>query len=205
MVLGITGKYCAGKSTVAAIVEARGFFQIEVDQLGHVALERRKEQVTGRFGRSVLEGGGRDLAAAIDRRALGAIVFNDEAARRDLEAIVHPQMVLMVEELIAAHPDRDIIINAAILYRMKLDRLCDALLWVDAPTLIRVYRAIRRDHLSLRQVMNRFRSQTDMNGRPAQFSSRNVDTKRVMNTCGLNRLTRDVERILISYRAGVSE
>jgi len=205
MVLGITGKYCAGKSTVAAIVETHGFFQIEVDHLGHIALERQKRQIISRFGPAVLEGGGEEPSGAIDRRALGEIVFNDEAARRDLEAIVHPQMVLMVEELIDAHPDEDIIINAAILYRMKLDRLCDLLLWVDAPALIRLYRAIRRDHLSLRQVVSRFRSQADMNGRPAQFSSRNVDTRTVMNACGLSRLTHDVERILAAYRNGVSE
>ena len=191
MVLGITGKYCAGKSTVAALFAERGFLHIEVDHLGHEALEHRRDEVAARFGSGVVGPDG-----SIDRRALGRIVFSDSTALRDLESIVHPEMVRIVGERISADPDGRLIVNAALLFRMKLDALCDSIVWVDAPLPVRVFRAMRRDGLGLLAIATRMRSQADVALVASQHSSPGVDIMRVTNACGRRRLTRNVERIV---------
>ncbi len=92
IVVGITGKYCAGKNTAADILKEAGYEGIDVDALGHDALRREDERIIERFGSQVAGGGGE-----IDRRRLGRIVFSDSAALKDLESIVHPGMVAAVE------------------------------------------------------------------------------------------------------------
>jgi dephospho-CoA kinase len=191
MVVGITGKYCAGKSTVASAIEQHGFLQIEVDHLGHEALELSREAVAARFGPEVTGPDGR-----IDRQALGTVVFRDSVALRDLEAIVHPQMVEMVEAIIAQNKEQDIIVNAALLYRMKLERLCDLIVWVDAPLIVRLYRAMKRDRIGLLAVFGRMKNQSDVVRGAAQHSTQDVDIMRVMNACGRRRLAQNVNRLL---------
>ncbi len=191
MVVGITGKYCAGKSTVASAIEQHGFLQIEVDHLGHEALELSRETVAARFGPEVTGPDGR-----IDRQALGTVVFRDSVALRDLEAIVHPQMVEMVEAIIAQNKEQDIIVNAALLYRMKLERLCDLIVWVDAPLIVRLYRAMKRDRIGLLAVFGRMKNQSDVVRGAAQHSTQDVDIMRVMNACGRRRLAQNVNRLL---------
>ena len=69
IIAGLTGKYCAGKNTVAAMFEKRGFIHIDVDSLGHAALPEIKNEVVSHFGIEILD---RD---EIDRKKLGSIVF----------------------------------------------------------------------------------------------------------------------------------
>lgn len=87
--IGLTGNIACGKSTVLATLRELGAQVIDADAVTH-ALQRPGEpvyaQIVAEFGPGVLaEPGG-----PIDRRALGAIVFNDPAALRRLEQIVHP-------------------------------------------------------------------------------------------------------------------
>jgi dephospho-CoA kinase len=80
----------------------------------------------------------------IDRKALGAIVFADGSARRDLEAILHPRMRATFERAIDRTIRRGghkaIILDAALLYEAGWDELCDLVVFVDAPTSQRVDR-----------------------------------------------------------------
>jgi dephospho-CoA kinase len=185
MVVGISGKYCAGKSTVADLLETEwGFRQIDVDKLGHEALTRRTADVVDRFGSRVL------VDDKIDRRRLGSIVFGNPSALRDLESIVHPEMVEMVETAIKEDRDRDIAINAAILFKMGLDRLCDMVFWVEAPLLTRFRRARERDHLPVLQILKRFYVQRAMKPQP---SSSDVDIHTVRNSGDLGGLKRRIQ------------
>jgi hypothetical protein len=68
MLIGISGKYCAGKNAVAAILEKRGFFLIDADKLGHEALSRKKGRIVERFGKGILRPDG-----SVDRKRLGAM------------------------------------------------------------------------------------------------------------------------------------
>lgn len=144
-VIGLTGAIGGGKSAAAAILAARGALVIDADAVGHEVLRRPEivRRVVARFGPEIAAGDGR-----IDRRALGLVVFADPGALRDLEAIVHPEMVAEFDRRVAEARRRGeaptIVLDAAILLEAGWDRLCDATLFVDAPRDVRLDR-LRRD------------------------------------------------------------
>jgi dephospho-CoA kinase len=86
--VALTGGIATGKSYVLARLRAHGVPCLDADALAHgvtAAGTEATEAIARRFGSDVL-----DSSGAVDRRKLGAIVFADASARRDLEAIVHP-------------------------------------------------------------------------------------------------------------------
>lgn len=158
MVLGLTGGYCAGKNAVASMLEERGFLCIDIDKLGHEALslEESMEAIAWRFGPSVLRADG-----SLDRKALGALVFDDEEGLADLEAIVHPAVYRLLRPRLdaALEAGREVCVNAALLYRMPDVSRCDAIIEVDAPLRVRVARGEARDGISAREIKARIRRQ----------------------------------------------
>lgn len=99
-VIGLTGGIAAGKSTVAARLAELGAEVIDADQLARAAVEPGTPglaAVVDRFGPGVLDANG-----ALDRPALGALIFGDAAARADLNAIVHPEVHRLYRERLAA-------------------------------------------------------------------------------------------------------
>ena len=94
--VALTGGIATGKSYVRARVAAHGVPTVDADALVHDLLAAGTEataEVARRFGERVLGEGG-----AVDRRALAAMVFEDAAARRDLEAILHPRVYARIDE-----------------------------------------------------------------------------------------------------------
>ena len=179
MVVGVAGKYCAGKSTVAEVLAESGYAVIDVDGLGHEALTRRIADVRRTFGDEYIDSDG-----AVDRRKLGGLVFRDHEAMRDLERIVHPEMVQMVRERLAAATGH-VVVNAALLFPMGIDALCDIALWVRAPLFTRLLRACRRDRLPLTDILRRFWTQRELSPQP---SRPDVDIHTVENRGRLDRL-----------------
>jgi dephospho-CoA kinase len=146
-VLGLIGAIGGGKSHVAALLAERGAFVLDADAVGHALLTQRpvRDQVIARFGSTIVgPDDGPDGSATIDRRALGAIVFADPAARRDLEAIVHPRMRKTFERAIARALRRGqasaVVLDAAILLEAGWDSLCDRIVYVDASRAVRLER-----------------------------------------------------------------
>lgn len=184
MVVGVTGKYCAGKNLVSEILVSQGFRPIDVDRVGHRALAVKKNEVVEAFGSVVL-----GSAGEIDRRRLGEIVFGDRRELERLEAITHPAMVAEVAQTVEGGKGEDFVINAAILFRMGLHSLCDSVLWIDAPIVRRLRRAIRRDRLSLLEVLKRIWAQRKLSPQP--FRNR-VDIYKVRNSGNREKLEASV-------------
>lgn len=186
MVLGISGTYCSGKSEVGRILKSTyGFEEIDVDSVGHEALRRRREAVTAAFGKQILTADGE-----VDRRTLGSVVFSNAEHLARLESILHPEMVRVVSERVPRSEGRRTLINAALLVHMGLDTLCDSVLRVDAPVIVRMLRARRRDHLGWKEIIARIRRQ-----RHVKFSSEHVDTYTVWNWKGKVWLERRVKAL----------
>jgi dephospho-CoA kinase len=186
MIVGLTGKYCAGKDRVARIFAAQGFRVIDVDALGHDALAARSGQIIETFGRSLATDDG-----GVNRRALGRIVFGNPAAMARLEAILHPAMVQRVKEIIA-EGGSDVVVNAAILHHMGLHVLCRAVVCVKAPLPARLVRAMRRDSLPLRDALARITAQK---GICPQLNDPAVDTYSVQNMGSARSLEARVARL----------
>jgi dephospho-CoA kinase len=88
LLVGLTGGIGAGKSTVAELLAARGAVVIDADQAARAVVEPGRpalKKLVERFGEGILDADGR-----LERSALAKLVFGDDEARRELEAITHP-------------------------------------------------------------------------------------------------------------------
>ena len=193
MIIGLTGKYCAGKNSAAAVFEEKGFIHIDVDRLGHSALPAVKDAVVAHFGTDILDGD------EINRKKLGEIVFSDENEKKALEKIIHPVMTDMVRDRIASEEGSDILLNAAILHHMGLDKLCSAVVWVDAPLIARIRRALKRDGISLKEVFKRIKTQNNLN---TNLMKKNTDTYIIRNGGDLKKISESVEILIEKLKEG---
>jgi dephospho-CoA kinase len=109
LMVGLTGGIGAGKSEVARRLAELGAVLIDADALAREVVAPGSEglaEVREAFGDGVLGPDG-----ALDRPALGRIVFGDDALRRRLEAIIHPRVRARAGEIIAAARPESIIVN----------------------------------------------------------------------------------------------
>ncbi len=188
MVLGITGKYCSGKNTVSRIFVSHGWYEIDVDRLGYRALKEKTVEVVSLFGKDILDNNGE-----IDRKKLGDIVFNSRKALAALESIIHPVMVDLCKKEIQECGNCSIVINAAILHKMGLNRLCDAVLWVESPFLRRMGRALVRDSHSVCHILKRMAAQRKLD---AKYYHEVVDSYTIWNGSSVHILETDVVKII---------
>lgn len=130
--VGLTGGIGSGKSVVSALLAERGAVVIDADQLAREVVEPGTpglESIVRHFGDGVLTESG-----ALDRPALGTIVFGDDEARRALEAITHPLVRGRAAELErAAGPDAIVVHDNPLLVEMGQDRDCDVVVVIDVP------------------------------------------------------------------------
>ena len=111
--LALTGGIGSGKSTVAQFFAERGATIIDADAISRQLMEPGQQvlaHVVETFGDHLLDETGR-----LDRQALAAVVFNDDTAREQLNAIVHPavraESSRQREAALAADPDHAVIIH----------------------------------------------------------------------------------------------
>lgn len=142
--IGLTGPIGCGKSTVARMLGELGGAVIDADVLARKATENRAPTLPGiraRFGDGVFAEDG-----ALDRAALAAIVFEDDAALRDLEAIVHPEVRRLVEQELAGAASEApfTVIEAIKLIEGGLADRCDEVWIVDCDPTTQRERLIAR-------------------------------------------------------------
>jgi dephospho-CoA kinase len=143
LLVGLTGGIGSGKSTVASMLEELGAVVFDADVLAREAVAPGTpghDQVVERFGPNVLLPGG-DL----DREALASIVFADPAARRDLEAIVHPEVRRVFAEGCERYDGTDavVVFSAPLLVETGMHTAFDVLVVVSAPVETQVERLMR--------------------------------------------------------------
>jgi dephospho-CoA kinase len=139
--VGLTGGVASGKSSVSAVLAELGAVVIDADQLAREVVAPGSEglaEVVAAFGTGVLTPEGE-----LDRAALGAIVFADEARRRVLEAIVHPRVRARGAELEAAAPPGALVVHdIPPLAETGQAGAFDAVVVVDAPAELQVERMV---------------------------------------------------------------
>ena len=140
--VGLTGGIGSGKSTVSALLADRGAVIIDYDLLAREAVEVDTPALAAimeRFGSGVLLPDG-----SLDRPALGAVVFGDDAARRDLEAITHPAIGELAWARDEAAPAGSIVVHDhPLLVETGLASLMDVVVVVDVAEDVQVDRLVR--------------------------------------------------------------
>ncbi len=196
--VGLAGPMCEGKNLAGSILKEAGCAVIDADEAAHDAAERLRGVIIERFGRDADKKGLRLLKddGTLNRRALGRIVFSDPAALGDLEQIIHPAVDAMMDEFIRGNAGRPVVLNATVLYKTPTIFRCACIIFVDAPCIVRFFRAKKRDRLSFLQILKRFYAQKDIY---AQYRKINVDIYRVKNTGNAAKLKRQLTGVLARF------
>lgn len=171
--IGLTGGMGAGKSTVARLLTAHGAHVIDADAIAREVVESGEPALAAiaeRFGDGVLRDDG-----SMDRAAVAAIVFDDEAALRDLEAITHPAIRTRIEERVAAHAEaersepeeRVVVLDHPLLVETGMADALPVVVVVTAPIELRVERLAAGRGVDPEDARARMRHQIDDEQRAA--------------------------------------
>lgn len=156
MIIGITGGTGCGKTTTLSVIADLGGVIIDCDKVYHDLLKTDTamlDAIESRFPGTVID-------SVLDRKALAAIVFSDENALKDLNAITHGAVKARVLEILGARP-KLVAIDAIGLFDSGLDKLCDVTVAVTAPEEIRVARLMQRDNITAEQALLRINAQKE--------------------------------------------
>jgi dephospho-CoA kinase len=193
--IGLTGGIATGKSYVRSKFEELGVPTIDADTLARQAVAPGSgglAAVVARFGPAAL-----DASGALNRRALAQIVFSDAAARRDLEAIIHPYVRAQADAWFTGldavrHPLA--IADIPLLYETGTDNLYDAVIVTACEPEEQVRRIVARDSVTEAEARQRLAAQMpiEQKVRRADFVIRtdgsHAETDRQVNEV-LGRLT----------------
>ena len=153
MIIGITGGSGCGKSTALKAIAALGGSILDCDAIYHSLLETDTallNAIESRFPGTVKEN-------RLDRKALGAIVFSDGDALRDLNAITHNAVKAAVLRLL---PETGLAAIEAIgLFEGGLAELCDVTVAITAPEEMRIARLMARENVSANYAKLRLSAQ----------------------------------------------
>jgi len=190
MVVGITGPAGSGKSTVSKIIKKIYKDKasiIDVDRLGHEVLTYFfiKEKLKENFGEEIF-----DDDNNISRSKLGEIVFSNKEKLELLNKIVHPEILKKTEQILKKISNKNdiIIVDAALLFKIGLDKLCDKIIYVDAPEELRIERLSENRGIPLEKARNIVKSQEYINSERCDF--------KILNIGNFDQLYKETEKII---------
>ena len=161
LTVGLTGGYATGKSFIAREFQNLGAKLISADELGRAAVEPKGPayaDVVREFGPEVVREDG-----TLDRRALAAIVFPDEAKLAKLNSLIHPHVFQEEQARIAAFAAKDesaiVVVEAAIMIEVGTYNRYDKLVVAVCPEETQIERAMRRDGVTEAEVRARIARQ----------------------------------------------
>ena len=192
----------AGKNLASDIFVQKGFAAVDADELAHTAVENAKDKILSAFLPLATK---RNIVltnddGTINRRAVGELIFADKDLVDKQEHIVFPEINRLFDEFLEQNKDRDVVINATVLYKVPLINRIDAILYVDAPKMLRFWRARRRDDMPATQIRQRFRQQRTLF---AKYKNCNADIRRVWNTGTRQSLEKKIDQFLTTCRQGI--
>ena len=160
LILGLTGGIACGKTTIANELRDLGAAIVDGDALSRVLTAPGGAALPGirkLFGDSVFHADG-----TLNRAALGAIVFADEKAMADYDALIHPMLFRLIDNAIEeaqANHAPVCVLDMPLLYEVELDQRCDRVWCAYIPEEIQIARLWERDGLEREAALQRIRSQ----------------------------------------------
>ena len=155
--IGITGTFGSGKSTVRDLFCRWGARTIDADRLGHEALRKNSEpyrKIINAFGKTVAGRNG-----TLDRKKLARIVFSDPVKRKKLERIIHPYVFRRIREKLVNLKSGMVAIEVPLLFETGFDRQVDRTVAVHAPARQILSRLSRKRHLGKSDIEARTAAQ----------------------------------------------
>ena len=163
LIIGLTGGIVSGKSTVARMFKDLGAKIVDADKLGHKVIlpqETAWKRIIKIFGKDILQ-----KDQTINRKKLGKIVFAKQNLLKKLNKITHPEIIKLIKKEISlakndSKEEKNIlIIDAALIYETKIDRLMDKIIVVYLDEEEQLKRLIKRNNLSKKEALQKIKSQ----------------------------------------------
>ena len=160
LAIGLTGGIASGKSVVRRRLEERSVKTLDADLVVHdlfAAKTTVTEALEARFGPDIVTPNG-----SIDRKTLGTMVFKDEKARKDLEAIVHPAVSEAIDAFLKKAKKKGeslAVVDAALMYETGSYKRYDLVVVTYCPSNLQKERLMQRDHLSSEEADKRIAAQ----------------------------------------------
>ena len=200
LAIGLTGGIASGKSVVRRRLEERSVKTLDADLVVHdlfAAKTTVTEALEARFGSDIVTPNG-----SIDRKTLGTIVFKDEKARKDLEAIVHPAVSEAIDAFLKKAKKKGeslAVVDAALMYETGSYKRYDLVVVTYCPSNLQKERLMQRDHLSSEEADKRIAAQLPIEEKK-QRADYVIDTSSTMAET-LNRTDELLEALLAESQA----
>ena len=189
LILGLTGGIACGKSHVASVLAAMGCRVLDGDRIARTLTApdgAALPDIRAAFGAGMLDANG-----ALNRKALGQLIFHDPAARAKLDAIMQPLIRSRIEAALREKTEAVTVLEMPLLFEQQLDRLCDRVWCVSLPENKQLSRLMLRDGLTEQQAMERIRSQLPL-------ADKRMRSDVVIDTSGTHDMTADAVRLLLA-------
>jgi dephospho-CoA kinase len=157
IVLGVTGIFGSGKTTVTRIFKSLGADIIDADSLARGCTRRDKpayKKIISVFGNKILNNN-----KVIDRKKLSRIVFHNKNLLLRLNNILHPEIIRIIKKRIKLSKSKVIVLDAPLLLEAGLGKIVDKLIVVKITQDKQLQRIKKRDSLSSKDILNRMRFQ----------------------------------------------
>lgn len=160
VIIGLTGSFGSGKSSVARILVSCGARIIDADKLAHKSINpggKSYRRVISVFGKSILK-----KDKTIDRRKLSGVVFNNESLLERLNKIIHPEVIRMINNEIKKAKANFIVLDAPLLIEAGLKGIVDKLIVVKATQELQIRRIKKRSSLTREEILKRIKYQISL-------------------------------------------
>lgn len=157
MVIGVTGSFGSGKSTVARMFASLGARLIDADRIAHQLISPETSayrKIVKSFGRRILT-----KEARIERKKLGRLVFGNRQLLRKLNRIVHPQVITVIKKEIVKSKKKIFVLDAPLLIEAGLRKKVDLLIVVRNTRKKQIERLLKKDSYSKAEIIKRINSQ----------------------------------------------
>lgn len=164
LILGLTGKTGAGKSTVASYLKEKGCFIIDGDVVAREIVTPSSpalDELCEAFGKDILFCDG-----SLDRKALAKKAFFSKENTDLLNRITHPHIKKRFQQLVEKAQKEGFavaVIDAAALLESDCKNLCEKIIVVHAPESVRLERILERDKITKEQALTRINGQKEDN------------------------------------------
>ena len=153
--VAITGGIASGKSVVSKWFEEQKYIVFYADKIGHELFEDDyiKNKIEDIFGKEVIING------SVDRNKLGEIIFNSADKRKQLNELLHPEILKKMQQIIDINPKEILIFEIPLLFENHLEKAFDLVIniWTDEETQLK--RLMNRENMTRAKALKRISSQ----------------------------------------------
>jgi dephospho-CoA kinase len=194
--IGLTGGIASGKTSAASILKRLGAAVVDADALAREVVEPDREawrEIVATFGADILQ-----TDRSLDRQKLRAIIFSDPAARKTIEAIIHPRVRALAQKRIAEHAaagDGIVVYEVPLLFEGNLHE------WLRPVILIACNVTVQKQRLQHRDGLDAAAAQKHIDAQMSLEDKRRLADYVIENDGTLEDLERKVRAVLEQIKA----